>query len=58
MDKGVKIPLVEGLIFHGYGGRFTMGKEVQNTMCKGVDISWVEESIFHGRVGAWSIYHV
>ena len=48
MGKGVKIPLVRGLKYHGQGG--------QNTMGKGVKIPWVGGSIYtmvRGFVISW-----
>jgi hypothetical protein len=55
MGMGVKIPWVGGSIYHVYGGRYTMGREVnmpwvgsRYTMVRGVDIPWVGRSIYHG----------
>ena len=40
MGRGVDMPSIGGLKCHGYGGQYTMVKEV--------DIPWVGDSIYHG----------
>ena len=54
MGRGFDIPQAGGLIYHGLGGRYTMGKgfdipwvEGQNTTGRGCHIPWVEGSIYH-----------
>ena len=47
MDKGVKMPLVEGSIYHMLGGKkHKVG--VPHTMGRRFDITWIGGSIYHG----------
>ena len=50
MVKMVDIPLVPGSIYHGYGGRNTMGSG-RYTMGRGVKIPWVRGfNIYYGVI--------
>ena len=40
MGREVKIPLVGGSKYHGYGGRYSI--------VRGIKISWIGGSTYHG----------